>query len=389
MTTQTAPAPSEATRLLDEIGKFEARAEPVIRAAWQDRQVPGDVAEEMTVLGFFRMLTPRAIGGLELEPWQAAEVVERLARIDGTLGWLAMIASQSGWYASFLPEDVAREVAGPESRLAGSLRPGGRAIRAVDGYDVSGRWRMVSGSPHATWLYGTVALESSNGAPSLRMVFLPAGEATLIDTWHTTGLRGTASGDFAVREVFVPEERTLAFPTLPEPWAAGPLYRDRYQNLAFLLQAGQALGMARGSLDAFAGMTAETGRWLGKPSLRDDATVQRAYAESEASVLAARAFAQEAAREAWERIIGGDPPTTEQRLRLRLAISHAVTTSRDVATRLAGIAGAAAIYEGHPLHQRAQDLAAAAAHVQAAPVMFETAGALALGALAVANEAIL
>jgi alkylation response protein AidB-like acyl-CoA dehydrogenase len=39
-----------------------------------------------------------------------------------------------------------------DMRLAGSIRPQGRARRVEGGYRIEGRWNFASGVHHATWL---------------------------------------------------------------------------------------------------------------------------------------------------------------------------------------------------------------------------------------------
>ena len=54
------------------------------------------------------------------------------------------------------------------------------------------------------------------GVPETRQCFLKLSQCEVIDTWDTTGLRGTGSNDILVKDVFVPGERTFSFqdPTL-------------------------------------------------------------------------------------------------------------------------------------------------------------------------------
>lgn len=50
--------------------------------------------------------------------------------------------------------------------------------------------------------------------PELRLVFVPATSATVLDSWRSVGLRATGSHDFVLRDVLVSEEWTLPFPKL-------------------------------------------------------------------------------------------------------------------------------------------------------------------------------
>src|SRR5215470_12338053 len=93
-----------------------------------------------------------------------------------------------------------------------------------------GRWPLASGSSHATWLVGGCRLLDGDqprltpaGRPELRLMFLPVGDAAILDTWHTAGLRGTASNDFVLRDCFIPAHRTCWFTHAPA--RSEPLYR--------------------------------------------------------------------------------------------------------------------------------------------------------------------
>jgi alkylation response protein AidB-like acyl-CoA dehydrogenase len=58
-------------------------------AGWQDRErrLAEPVVEALTEAGFFRMLVPRRLGGLEVEPTALVRVVEELSAADGSVGW--------------------------------------------------------------------------------------------------------------------------------------------------------------------------------------------------------------------------------------------------------------------------------------------------------------
>jgi alkylation response protein AidB-like acyl-CoA dehydrogenase len=370
--TTTAPAPLAALGLL--VPHIEqARA---VSAA--QRRLPDELARAMAEAGLFRLLVPRALGGLELDPLAAADVVEAASRIDGSAGWAVMIGAQSAWLASFLPPPVAEQiVGGPAATLAGVLRPGGRAAAIDGGYRVSGRWSFASGCTYADHLYGTCVTEQPR---ALRLVYVPAAAATVIDTWRSVGLRATGSHDFTLQDVTVADDWTLPMPALGTAPHDGPLYRDGYQNLTFVLQAAQALGVARGALVAFTELAAGTTRWLSGAALRDRPVVQVTVARAEAKVASARAWLRETVADVWDTILGGDPPSPQQRIRVRLAITHGISAAVGVADVLQQVAGAAAVPEDHPLQRGFQDLRTAAAHVQAAPSIFELTGGLLLGA---------
>jgi hypothetical protein len=79
-----------------------------------------------------------------------------------------------------------------------------------------------------------------------RDMLFPKSDATIIDAWHVRGLRGTGSHHFAVKDLFVPQERTVwsyADPVLePSPlylYPMGLLTQHMHGRLAHYESVGQ------------------------------------------------------------------------------------------------------------------------------------------------------
>ena len=60
----------------------------------RDRKLAPEVARAMIEAGVFQSLVPKAFGGMELDPLDALQLYEGIARIDGSAGWIAV--NQSG-----------------------------------------------------------------------------------------------------------------------------------------------------------------------------------------------------------------------------------------------------------------------------------------------------
>ena len=80
-----------AIRLLDDIS--ELAPEIISRAAEIEtaRCIPLDMIEALRSIGVFRMFVPRSHGGLEFDLPTAQEIIAAFGRIDGSVGWTAMI----------------------------------------------------------------------------------------------------------------------------------------------------------------------------------------------------------------------------------------------------------------------------------------------------------
>src|SRR5262249_38197176 len=144
-------------------------------------------------------------------PMTAMEVIETISTADGAAGWSLMIGSAYGVWAARLPEETARTIySKPDAVVAGALRPSGKARAADGGLICNGRWSFASGISHSAWLTGGCTLEDGK----VRLVFFPASDGELIDTWTTGGMRGTGSHDYAIKELFISANRIVAMDAL-------------------------------------------------------------------------------------------------------------------------------------------------------------------------------
>lgn len=143
---------------LDDVVAAAINLAPQIRAAHTEleetRQVPPALAQALANAGLLQLHLPRSMGGLETPPLTAFHAIEALSKVDGAVGWCAMIATAGSLFAGWLRADVGRALCGqpPDLRLAGSLRPQSKAYPVEGGYRVQGHWDFASGITHANWL---------------------------------------------------------------------------------------------------------------------------------------------------------------------------------------------------------------------------------------------
>lgn len=127
MATQTYGG-AEATRILAATEGIAPQIRKAADAIEAERCLLPPVVRAMKEVGVFRMGIPRAYGGLELDPLTQVRVVEELSRLDGSVGWCAIIGAAGGYASAFLDPPVARRFfAHGDAVLAGQVVPGGRA----------------------------------------------------------------------------------------------------------------------------------------------------------------------------------------------------------------------------------------------------------------------
>jgi alkylation response protein AidB-like acyl-CoA dehydrogenase len=363
---------------------------PAIRAARGEieraRRLPPALVAALQAASLFKMYLPAALGGLETDPITSMRVVEEIAAADGAAGWTLMIGSTYGLWAAFLPEAPAREIYGEgDAVVAGALRPSGRARIVPGGVVVDGRWSFASGIQHCRWWNaGCVVHEgdqprrTSQGDLETCLVFFPAPQGTVIDTWDVGGLRGTGSHDYAVADLFVPDARVIALDASPRE--RGPLYRLPLQALLDSAMAAVPLGIARTAIDALVELVA-TKRSAGgsEARLAERHTIQADVGRAEALLQSARAFLYGSVQEAWADVLAGRPVPPRQAALLRLARIHAASASAEAVARMYTAGGGTSVYATGLLERCFRDVHTVTQHVSMAPSNYEVCGRVFLG----------
>lgn len=351
------------------------------------RHVPSEVAEALAAAGLLQMYLPRSMGGPELPPLTVFRAIETLSKADGSIGWCAMIASSISAFMGWLPADVGRAFCGQPAdfRGAGSVRSQGRAWPIDGGYRVQGQWDFTSGAHHATWFHCTCTVMdgerpqlTDTGTPRLRTMWVPAREATIKDTWSVMGMRGTGSHDVVVDGAFVPAAHSF-FVGEP-PCETGPLYHPR--NVFVVLwtaTVANALGIARGAIEAFVTLAAQSSSTMSTALLRDRPFVQARVAEAEAILNAARAYAIDAIGNAWAAVCEGTDDPGPAIAQARLAIVHGMHEAVRSVDLVFHAAGTNAVYTRNPLERSFRDIHVAVQHAAGLPGQYENAGKVLLG----------
>jgi alkylation response protein AidB-like acyl-CoA dehydrogenase len=197
------------------------------------------------------------------------------------------------------------------------------------GYRVSGRFPFASGCHHCEWVWvGCVVVDAgaplvdSNGVPVTRQCLVKLSQCEILDTWYTTGLRGTGSNDLLVEDVFVEVAHTFSFQDAALIKRSGPLYAFPFMFAA--KGSAPALGIARHAIDALVDAASKKparrytiGDGLEPPKMmRDDVFVQESVGRAEAMLTSARAYQFEVIGDLWTTLVKGGQPTPAQIARI-------------------------------------------------------------------------
>lgn len=379
---------------MSEIRKAALALGPLIRDAADEiedgRGLPPRIVDALKQAGVFRAAMPKAWGGPELSIPEQTRITETLSYFDGSTGWCGIIGMVGGYFAAQLPEQSARELFPDINDVsAGSVLFAGKARRVEGGYRVSGRWPFNSGCQHAS-IFGFschVFDESGNpvmrpdGAPEIRSVSMLASKAKVLDTWYTTGLRGSGSHDIEAKDVFVPATHTITFPALISQ-RDEPLYRHPF---AFAYPfPGVALGIAQHAIDAFieiANQRMITMAALGgqKVLFRTSPHAQAALAQAEGLVRSARALAYSEIESAWATLEAGEQLSLEARANFAIAVTTTHRNCVQAIDLLYHVNGGSSVYARCPLERCFRDIHTLAQHHFTSAAIDEAAGQALLG----------
>lgn len=364
---------------------------PIV-ASWRDtgeqeRRVPRPLFEALRDADVFRMSTPGTVDGSEVDEMTALLAIEELSRQDGSVGWNAMVASNTATIASYLPAVGLREVyrRGPSTVIAGALLPKGAANPVPEGFRLTGRWTFASGCHQASWMVAcSTVMEHGkprlrhDGRPDVRSFFVPVARCEILDTWRTAGLCGTGSDDWRATDVFVPNE--LSFPILFDgPGEPGALFVRDFASYAVARVAAVSLGIARDAIDSFMMVARAKTPTVATTTLANQHTTHERVGRAEALLRAGRAYLHDTVRglpytPTWSMVLSDD-----LRAAIRLAGAHAAQNAAEAVDLMFNAAGTSGIYSTSRLQRCFRDVHVANQHINVAPSNIEMVGQHLLG----------
>jgi alkylation response protein AidB-like acyl-CoA dehydrogenase len=380
------------TSTVSEVHEAIAQLVPEIaaRAAEVEERgcIPVDLFDALVATGCFGAHLPTAYGGLELPLREVNSIIEEIARADGSVGWVTMIAVFTPVPVALFLKDCFEEVyaSGPNPYVRGALAPKGMAVPVDGGYLVSGQWPFASGGPQPQYAIGNCVViddgeqrRTPSGVPDMLVAMMPAADVEFLDTWHVTGLRGTDSCDFIARDVFVPLRCTTnvftASPCVDIPMARVPL------RVAFAPAHGAlAVGIAQGALDDITTIAA-TKRAAMNPSKRlaADSVFQHTLGDQAMRLQAARALLAHHSELIWTAATTGHELTAVEIIAARSMAGCVTTLCVDVVDSAYSLAGSSSLYDTSPLQRRLRDIHVATQHIAATSETHRTLGALLVG----------
>jgi alkylation response protein AidB-like acyl-CoA dehydrogenase len=358
---------SDIVALAAEMGRVAAEHDA---AHDRDATFVTEAYDAMHSAGYLRLAVPADLGGAGATMRQLVLAQHELGRHSGAAAlsstmhhYLTLV---QGWRRRRGAPDaegvlikVAEGLVMATSGGSDWVAPTTVATEVEGGYLFSGRKVFCSQAPAADVVSTCAVLgEPGPGATVLHAgVPLSADGLSIVETWDTLGMRGTASHDLVLDEVFVPAEKIAG--TRPYGELVGPLL---VAAIHFAPLAGAAyLGVAAGACDQAVK--------LAKPGAVRQVGEMRSRLR--VALWALLASVDE---------IGADPAADEASLEtVMLAKRHAVNEARAVVDIALEVAGGSAFFRGSPLERAYRDVRGGPFHPLTPEATLELVGRRALG----------
>ena len=310
----------------------------------REQRLSPPLVEQLHAAGFYRMVLPRSLGGLQVDPLTYLRVVELLSEGAGSVGWNVCNNSIGQLVTLGLPDEGVHELYPPghATVIAGTaVQGGGQAVPVPGGYRISGRWTFGTGCQEATWMLGSFQVlddgqprrRPDGGALYWRALFPRPGVEVVAGSWEVAGLRGTGSFDWTVRDAFLPEHRTMVHAGVPldNQWSRWPGLSYALPSVCWVGPHHSAVitGIARAGIDALIALASDKMPRGRSFRLNENPQVQDAVGRADAMLNAGRIYRGAMIAELWNTIAAGKETTLEQRSRCRIAAVHAADCARE------------------------------------------------------------
>ena len=181
-------------------------------AATAARLLPVETIAEYHAAGILRILQPKRFGGMQGRFSLFSRIVEELTYGCASSAWVYAVLAEHQWIIAQYPEAAQIDVWGedPKAVASSSLAPR-EAARRVAGRLAAQRALPVFERLRLRAMGDHRRLSRRRRATRAAVAYLlvPLAEIEIVDDWQVLGLLGTGSKSLVLRDVFVPEHRSV------------------------------------------------------------------------------------------------------------------------------------------------------------------------------------
>jgi indole-3-acetate monooxygenase len=343
--------------------------------AEQQQTLPQSTLDIIYDQQWFQVLTPKALGGMELSLPEAVQLFEALTWADANVGWCVNLGAGANMFSGYLDANVARNIFNSaRTCCAGSGAVSGRATITDGGYLLSGRWKYASGANHATHFTANAYILNEagesiteNGIPVFRSFIVPAEKIANLKNWNAIGLSATSSNDFEAFEVFVPFDHTFTL-LKPSSFAQGPVYKFPFATMAVVNMTCTMTGIALHFLETYEELSQTKKPLHSGILLSENRVAVEIVKRVSDNFHAARNSMYEQLLSVWNFYVQGETAGDDALQLLKQHCNQAASASRKLIDDLFPLCGMNAVFPKTELNKIWRDAAVASQHYLLSPL---------------------
>jgi alkylation response protein AidB-like acyl-CoA dehydrogenase len=349
--------PDEERMMLERARALIPRVAERASAAAAARQLPAETIDEYRAAGILRILQPRRFGGMQGRFSLFSRIVEELTYGCASSAWVYAVLAEHQWIIAQYPEEAQIDVWGedPEAVASSSLAPREAARRVPGGWRLSGRYPFSSGCDYAQWAIIGTFLGERGDPRHIAYLLVPLAEVEIVDDWQVLGLLGTGSKSLILRDVFVPERRSVMVSDLFAGTPPGALVHPDYPVLraprGFLVSYSLppvVIALGRRALEiACVALATRVSRGVTK--VAESEVVQMAIGEAAAAIDVATLLLHTGRESSTAAVSSGRKITEAEALRARRDMVYAQHQVSWAVDRLCQMDGARWVYDNDQL----------------------------------------
>src|SRR5215468_1235522 len=326
-------------------------------AATAARQLPPETIAEYHSAGILRILQPKRFGGMQGRFNLFSRIVEELTYGCASSAWVYAVLAEHQWILAQYPEEAQLDVWGedPLAVAASSLAPREAAQPVPGGWRLSGHYPFSSGCDYAQWAIIGTFLRPKGDPRSIAYLLVRLAEVEIVDDWQVLGLLGTGSKSLVLRDVFIPEHRSVMVSDLFAGTPPGALVHPDYPVLraprGFLVSYSLppvAIALGRRALDiACATLATRVSREVTR--VAESEVVQMGIGEAAAAIDVATLLLHTGREHSTAEVSSGRRITEAEALRARRDMVYAQHQVAWALDRLCELDGARWVYDSDAL----------------------------------------
>jgi 3-hydroxy-9,10-secoandrosta-1,3,5(10)-triene-9,17-dione monooxygenase len=299
-----------------------------------------------------------------------SRIVETLAEGCAASAWVYAVLGEHQWIIACMPDQAQIDVWGdnPSAVASSSLAPREAAQGVAGGWRLSGQFPFSSGCRHAQW-----AIIGAWTEQAVRYCLVPIQHIEIIDDWHVLGLRGTGSCSLLLKDVFIPDHRTILLRDLLAGTTPGadilPDYKLLRAPRGYLVPFSLPpvmFTLARRALHLVS-QTLRTRISRGTNAVAASEVVQMRLGEAAAAIDAAVLIMRARRAESIAAVESQTLIGAEAVARNRRDITFAAQQLRRGVDALIEVSGARSVYDADPLQALFRDIATIGTHMVVSP----------------------